>query len=122
MPVGQQSSSNPPSRPHKKPSSRVDGQDLEGGRDIGLRQPGAAAGQAGEGDGVVDGGVSQGVVWAGDQTVDAGDGAATVGREVDHKLLLSGWGQSNGPIIKPSSLGQQGRDHVGALSAERKFG
>ena len=52
----------------------MDRQDRESGSDVGLRQPGAAARQAYEGDGVVDGGVGQGVVGAGAQAVDAGDG------------------------------------------------
>ena len=94
MPVGQQSNKNPPSRPQRKPSSRVDGKDLEGACDIRLCQPGAAAGQADEEDGVVYGGVSQGVVRAGDQAVDAGDGAATgAERSITSLCLLSisGW-------------------------------
>ena len=48
----------------------MDGKDLEGSHDVGLRQPGAAACQADEGNGMVDGGVSEGVVRAGDQAVD----------------------------------------------------
>ena len=125
-----------PADPKERPVVWVDGQDLESGRNVGLRQPGAAARQADEGDGVVDGGVCQGVVGAGDQAVDAGDGAALGGREVDDQPLLArvlacGHADRAHMVDRVGGTshealrhlpGQQGIDHIGGLERGAEVG
>lgn len=66
----------------------ADGQELESTGDVCFFQPGAVAGKRDEVDGLYGVGVKRGIIWAGDEAVDAWYGSDVGKREVYDEPLF----------------------------------